>query len=232
MKLQTPVFSAVAIAAALSVIAVAPEAVNAASITHETSSFSFSSNDYDDGWYFLGSSPLPYFNAALGTLNSVTYQILGDSTASIAVTNNDDQDRYISAGVSTYGYAYLMPQGNWWWSGYNNGAYASVYQTLTPGATASDSQTNNWFGSYPSTYTDSYALGQFTGASNFDVNFYGSLDSWVNNVRNVSVSSASTSGLRAAITYDYTPVPTPALLPGLLAMGVAAIRKRKTEVDG
>ncbi len=37
--------------------------------------------------------------------------------------------------------------------------------------------------------------------------------------------------LRADPVIDSTPVPTPALLPGLVGMGVAALRKRKQETE-
>lgn len=48
-------------------------------------------------------------------------------------------------------------------------------------------------------------------------------------------ASVSGTGANAASTYQITlsttPVPTPALLPGLLAMGAAALRKRKDEAE-
>ncbi|MFQ3615120.1 MAG: PTPA-CTERM sorting domain-containing protein [Cyanobacteriota bacterium] len=48
-------------------------------------------------------------------------------------------------------------------------------------------------------------------------------------------ASVSGSGANAASTYQVTlstqPIPTPALLPGLLAMGAAALRKRKDEEE-
>lgn len=41
-------------------------------------------------------------------------------------------------------------------------------------------------------------------------------------------SSAGSTGTGFLMTQDVTPIPTPALLPGLLGMGAAAFRKRKS----
>ena len=234
MKVQTPFLPAVAIAATLTLAAIAPNVANAASITHTTASFSFDQDTYQDDYFLVGSGLLPYFKAALGKLNSVTYQVLGDSTASISVTNNSIKLAKASGQTVTYGYGVLKPQNYGYFGGYNQGAYASVSGTLDkkgpPGATLTNTQTNNYTLSSPSTLTDPYYLGLFTGADEFAVDFNGYLSSSVSTtLPQYAVASAATSGLSAQITYDYTPIPTPALLPGLLAMGIGIVRRRKAE---
>ena len=214
--------------------AIAPNVANAASITHTTTSFSFDQDTYQDDYFSVGSGLLPYFKAALGKLNSVTYQVLGDSTASFSVTNNSTKLAQTSGQASTYGYGYLKPQNSDLFAGNNQGAYASVNGILakkgTTGATLTNTQTNNYTSSGPRTLTDSYSLGLFTGTDEFAVDFYGYLSSSVTtNSPSYSVVSAATSGLSAQITYDYTPIPTPALLPGLLARGIGIVRRRKAE---
>jgi len=233
MKVQAPFLQTVAIAATLTLAIIAPNAANAASITHKTASFSFDQDTFEDSFFSFG-SVLPYFNAALGKLNSVTYQILGNSTASISITNNSNKKANAYGQTSTYGYGILSPQNRGWFYGYNQGASASIGGILSgKGATLTDTQTNNylWWSS-PSTLTDSYYLGLFTGTDNFAVDLYGYLGSYVSTTLSAySVASAATGELSAMITYDYTPVPipTPALLPGLLAMGVGIVRRRKAE---
>lgn len=233
MKVQAPFLQTVAIAATLTLAIIAPNAANAASITHKTASFSFDQDTFEDSFFSFG-SVLPYFNAALGKLNSVTYQILGDSTASISITNNSKKGANAYGQTYTYGYGILNPQNSGIFGGYNQGASAYVNGILSgKGATLTDTQTNNynWWSS-PSTLTDSYYLGLFTGTDNFAVDLYGYLGSYVSTTLSAySVASAATGELSAMITYDYTPVPipTPALLPGLLAMGVGVVRRRKAE---
>lgn len=46
-----------------------------------------------------------------------------------------------------------------------------------------------------------------------------------------SYESESSGDLPYSIAFSTTPIPTPALLPGLIGMGVAALRKRKAEVS-
>jgi len=235
MKVQAPFLQTVAIAATLTLAIIAPNAANAASITHKTASFSFDQDTSEDSFFSVGSGLLPYFNASLGKLNSVTYQILGNSTASISIINTSKKTGNAYGQTSTYGYGILSPQNSGWFGGYNQGASAYVNGILSgKGATLTDTQTNNynWWSSGPSTLTDSYYLGLFTGTDNFAVDFYGYLASYVSTTLPAfSVASAATGELSAVITYDYTPVPipTPALLPGLLAMGVGVVRRRKAE---
>jgi len=234
MKVQAPFLQTVAIAATLTLAIIAPNAANAASITHKTASFSFDQDTSEKSFFSVGSGLLPYFNASLGKLNSVTYQILGNSTASISITNNSNRTKMASGQTSIHGYGILSPQNMGWFYGHNQGASASIGGILSgKGATLTDTQTNNylWWSS-PSTLTDSYYLGIFTGTDNFAVDFYGYLESSVSSTLPLySVASSAASELSAVITYDYTPVPipTPALLPGLLAMGVGIVRRRKAE---
>ncbi len=229
--------SAIAVAASLTGVLLEAQIAGAASLTHETASFSFNEDSSEDTFFDVGSGLLPYFNASLGTLNSVTYQILGDSTASITITNDSKKKATVEASTSTYGYGYFRPQTTYTFRGFNQGAQAYVNGTLdkkgTPGATLTDTNTNNFNLSYsPSTLTDSDYLKAFTGTGNFAVDFHGYLQSAVfTTVPKYSVTSAATSGLKAKITYDYTPIPTPALLPGLVAMGVGVLRNRKVEVE-
>ncbi|HIK16422.1 MAG TPA: PTPA-CTERM sorting domain-containing protein [Leptolyngbyaceae cyanobacterium M33_DOE_097] len=216
------------LAIAVSAMALAPAVANAASITHKTSSFSFNEETVPNG--LLGSSSLPYFNTALGTLNSVTYEILGDASASVTFTNlSKTRTGYASAYASLWSYGYLNPSFSSWY-GYVE-AYASAYSnSLAPGGSISDTATNNYV-SGPITLTESYLLDLFKGSGNFAVEFYGYFNgSSYTNLSNYLVSSTGeVNGLRAKITYDYTPIPTPALLPGLLALGAGFLRKRKVE---
>jgi len=236
MKVQAPFLQTVAIAATLTLAIIAPNAANAASITHKTASFSFDEDTSEKSFFSVGSGLLPYFNASLGKLNSVTYQILGNSTANISITSNSNKKANASGRTFIYGQGVLRPQ-NVGLAGNSPGAWASIDGELPgKGATLMDIQTNNydsWWWSSPSTLTHSFHLGLFTGIDNFAVDFNGYLNSYVLTTasRFTVDSSAATSGLSAMITYDYTPVPipTPALLPGLLAMGVGVVRRRKAE---
>ncbi|HEY9879623.1 MAG TPA: PTPA-CTERM sorting domain-containing protein [Leptolyngbyaceae cyanobacterium] len=217
-----------------STAAMAPQAAQAASVTYETPFFSFDQDTELPNDGFLGSSLLPYFNTALGTLNSVTYQFLGDSTVSVTFTNNSKKDSsgYASADISSYGY--LRPQGTYF-GGSPNGAFASVSGPLAKnGGSLTDSQSNNWYGSGPYTETDPYYLSLFQGTGDYGVDFYGYFNAYSgSNSPNTTLVAAAMNNIGARVVYDYTPtaVPTPALLPGLLGLGAGVLRKRKAEAS-
>ncbi len=59
------------------------------------------------------------------------------------------------------------------------------------------------------------------GISSFDFNTIGTATN----------NSNMAQSLSHATLYNFQPVPTPALLPGLIGMGVAALRKRKAEAE-
>jgi len=63
-------------------------------------------------------------------------------------------------------------------------------------------------------------------------NLSGSFQGVFTNINNVAVADGTfslTSGNPNLISIAATPVPTPALLPGLVGLGIAALRKRKSE---
>lgn len=77
---------------------------------------------------------LPYFNKSLGTLNKVVFQVLGNPTASVTVTNTDAVDNFIYANSQAGASAYIDPAGYFYgFAGYNQ-ADAYISETLAPGA--------------------------------------------------------------------------------------------------
>lgn len=224
-----------AVAVSSAAASVAPQAAQAASITYQTPSFFFDQNtELPDNGY-LGSGALPYFNTAFGTLNSVTYEFLGNSKASITFTNNSSRNSSSnSANAHIYSYGFLKPLGRSLY-GQTTGAYAYVSGPLAKnGGSLTDSQENNSPGVGPSILTDPFYLSLFKGTGDYGVDLYGFFEvSSESKSSNTALVAAAMSGVSARVVYDYTPtaVPTPALLPGLLGLGAGVLRKRKAEAS-
>jgi hypothetical protein len=231
MKLQTPIFSATAIALTLSLGAIIPGVAQAATVTHTSAPISYD-QDADPGVGPWATSSLPYFDAALGTLNSVYYQFLGEVSASVTYTNNSKKSNSVYASSFFNAYGYLNPNGKY----YNNAptpveAFAnfSVANTTIPGFGATFwSKTTRSFDSPLTAGNASH----FIKTGSYDVGFGSYFLSYLSNFGASNFNFIATGeaiNLVASVTYDYTPtdVPTPALLPGLIGLGFTAIRKRR-----
>jgi hypothetical protein len=241
--MQVP-FIQKAIAATVGVVtllgAIAPEAVQAATITYTSDPISYNQNtgvtDIDTGAW--GTSSLPYFDAALGTLNNVSYRFLVEVKASAAFTNilgdaTSIDGRTSSTKSSSFFnvWGYLKPSGVY----YNNvpdtlDAYAVLPKIVVPvGGTVSNSSTNSFISQFMAANPS-----DFGGTGTYAVAF-GSY--YLHEILETGeaylldfVGTGEANNLRATVVYDYTPtdVPTPALLPGLIGLGFTAIRKRKS----
>jgi hypothetical protein len=225
MKIQSVFIPTIAIAVTVSAATLMPQTVQAASLTYETTPIAIFDQDTDAGLF--ASVNLPYFNAALGQLNRVTYQLIGNSTASITIVNNSTRDgsasgssqmsilgifrpnsvalsRSIVAGTSVSG---ALPK--------NGGTLLNAATTVQ-----TDSES----------LTDASGLAAFTGAGNFDVDLFGEFNaSGTASVSRYLVTSLGQSQVLARVIYDYTAIPTPALLPGLIGLGLGIVRKRKLQ---
>ncbi len=120
------------------------------------------------------------------------------------------------------------------------GSYTSgtFYQTVLPGSVPSFVSFDWRYGSYDSPDFDFFGVvinnvetiladtsGQF-GRYTFQVNPGDEFGFGV-----WSADSAYGAGYVAISNFNVTPVPTPALLPGLIGMGVAALRKKQGEAE-
>jgi hypothetical protein len=213
--------------------AIVPRAAQAATVTHTSAPISYD-QDADPGLGPWATSTLPYFDAALGTLNSVYYQFLGEVSASVTYTNKSKKSNSVYASSFFNAYGYLNPNGEY----YNNApasveALAALSSGTTPstvpgfGATISTSTTSS-FDSPLMAGTPSH----FIRTGSYDVRFGSYFLPYLSNfgASNFNfIATGEAKNLVAKVIYDYTPtsVPTPALLPGLIGLGFTAIRKRK-----
>jgi hypothetical protein len=223
MKLQTLTLSAVALT--LSLGAIVPSAAQAATMTYTSAPISFDQDAEANSSGYVASSTLPYFNAALGTLNQVYYEFLGEVAVAFTYTNNSKKSNNVEAFSYFSIFGNLNPGSN-----YYNGsadAYANPgFLVVAAGQTKSSSDTdfllNDGFGT----------PGDFISSGSYAVNFGSYFLPSLSNFGASNFSFATTGeakNLFARVTYDYTPtaVPTPALLPGLIGLGFTALRKRK-----
>jgi hypothetical protein len=242
MKLQTPIFSATAIALTLSLGAIVPGVVQAATVTHNTAPISFDDRDLSPG-----NTPLflPYFDPAQGTLNRVIYSLTGNPYTEVTLTNTSKPPRSRSGSGSASAYIVTYSafnlNGRLYGAGYlqGNADVSSVF--LSPGASITANDTYVHGASYYDTLSSNpffpgsvASPSDFVRTGNLD-DFEVILSSFSNLSGNANGIPFSVDGLAgidnlvASVTYDYepTPVPTPALLPGLIGLGFTALRKRK-----
>jgi hypothetical protein len=224
MKLQTLTLSAVALT--LSLGAIVPESAKAATMTYTSAPVSFDQDaDPDTITGITATSALPYFNAALGTLNQVYYEFLGEVKATVSYTNNSKRSNTIDASSYFSAFGNLNPG-----SAYYNSdtfAYANPGSLVVPAGATRFSSDTAFF-----TTADYGTPADFVGTGTYGVNFGSYFLPYLSNFGASKFSFAATGeakNLFARVTYDYTPtaVPTPALLPGLIGLGFTAIRKRK-----
>jgi hypothetical protein len=210
----------------------------AASISYSTSpAFSFDSKDPNG---FSGNATLPYFDRALGELDNVILEWLGEVSTSISITNMSEESIRVAGSRNVQIESYLPDISNY--GGFIR-SFVEIDGLLPAHQIRTASNTNANFGGMDygaNDYffnlfgIDSNTVDQFVGVGSFSVDFKVSawryLEVFVgdNDAVSFSVEAKSTaSNIGQKITYYYTPVPTPALLPGLLAIAWKNRRKRK-----
>lgn len=207
---------------------------NAATLT-TSDSFNFDSFDI-----LNEAIPIQQFNPSLGTLNSVLVKFTGTMTGEAGFENRNATPATVTVNFGGL-FSLTLPSGDRLdinpsnQQSYNvtrfdrvfdyGGTSGRTLESLTASATTSQSYISN-------------ALLQAltgTGVANFLFSaIYNSSVTGPGNI--VSYSTGGTSVADVSVTYDYTPattptIPTPALLPGLIGIGVAALRKRKEQAE-
>jgi hypothetical protein len=216
-------------------IALLPTAIaQAATITHSTGPITFDQDSIELDYKRYASVALPYFNPALGQLDSVSYSVQGNATATIAIENRSPQTGLGYGYSYLYSYAYLKPK-NFYLFGGDASAYAETSGTLTKldgqrptGGHRLLTKTTDTPWNYDSgTIGPSASLDAFIGDGDFTVDVWGFFSGV--GYAYLSRSSVDVLGqvnLTTQLTYNYTAVPSPALLPGAIASIVLG-RKRK-----
>jgi hypothetical protein len=203
--------------------AIAPDSAQAATLTHISTPISFDNLTLSAGNTRLF---LPYFDAAQGVLNSVTYGLTGNPSAEVRLENTSPSNALDSgpgiASVASTGF--FRPSGSNLGTGFIQGYADTGAVSLSQGqqATAIDSY-------LVSSVNSSSGPSAFIGTGNFDVWIF-SYFQLVSGANGLSVNgNAGIKNLVASVTYDYKPtsVPTPALLPGLIGLGLLGKRRSK-----
>jgi hypothetical protein len=204
--------------------AIAPRAAQAATLTHISTPISFDNLSLSAGNTKLF---LPYFDAAQGILNSVTYGLTGNPYAEVTLKNTSPSPALNSgpAIASIASTSFFRPSGLTLGTGFIQGYADTGSVSLSQGqqATAIDSY-------LVSSVNSSSAPSAFIGTGNFDVWIFSYFQLTGGGANGVSIEGlAGINSLVATVTYDYRPtsVPTPALLPGLIGLGL--MRKRRSK---
>jgi hypothetical protein len=207
-------------------IALIPTTVQAATITHSTGPIAFDQDSAELDYKRYASAALPYFNPALGRLDSVSYNVQGTATATIAIENRSTQTGLGYGYSYLYSYAYLKPK-NFYLFGGNASAYAETSGTLTKlDRLLTETTDTPW--NYNAAIGPSASLNAFIGEGDFAVDAWGFFSGV--GYAYLSRSSVDVLGqvnLTTQVTYNYTAVPSPALLPGAIASIVLGRRRKR-----
>jgi hypothetical protein len=232
MRLKSNALKAIvgvtAITAAISAIAEPAHALSVSLGSGTTSSVSGVTNiTFDDG--YPDSNPLNPYTSGIATYSGKGAIVQGSQT-----------NRYLAPGSNTGPAADQTP-------------YLTFGSTQEPGdVTIKFTQALDYFGLYWGS-VDSYNSIQFfkgatqigsditgsaiatllgkTGTGNFNVDTYVNFFAGANESFDKIVMKSGNAAFESD-NHAYRAVPTPALLPGLIGLGVAAIRKRKQEDGG
>jgi hypothetical protein len=209
-----------------SAIALIPTTAQAATITHSTGPITFDQDSQELNYKRYASVALPYFNPALGRLDGVSYNVQGNVTATIAIENRSPQTGFGFGYSYLYSYAYLKPK-NFSLFGGEASAYAETSGTLTKLDRLLTQTTDTPWNYDSGAIGPSASLNAFIGDGDFAVDVLGFFSGV--GYAYLSRSSVDVLGqvnLTTQVTYNYTAVPSPALLPGAIASIVLG-RKRK-----
>ncbi len=231
MKNMKCTSAAVVFASTFTVLATSLLSAPANALTLQTSgSFDFAAPNVNDGVI-----PIQKFDSSLGTLNSVLIEFTGTMQGNAAFENGNINRRTATVIISglfdltlptgntlsispAIGHSYDLPR----YDGSIDFAGASG-RTVEITATAFDRQI----------YTSNTVLNALTGSGVANFLFSAIDDSAFIGLGRFNYRINTLVRGDASVTYDYTPastpIPTPALLPGLIGIGVAAIRKSKAE---
>jgi hypothetical protein len=208
-------------------IALLPTTAQAATITHSTGTIAFDQDGETLDYKRYASVALPYFNPALGQLDSVSYNVQGTATATIALENRSTQTGFGYGYSQLYSYAYLKPK-NFYFFGGDASAYASTSGTLSKLDRFLTTTTTTPWNYDSSAIGPSSSLEAFIGTGDFAMDFWGFFSGiGYAYVPRSSVDVLGQVNLTTNLTYNYTPVPAPALLPGAIALTYNLLRKRK-----
>jgi hypothetical protein len=169
---------------------------------------------------------IPQFNPSDGTLDSVSLQITGSGTASLAYQNNSSSSTTNKVFLDltweverTDSTVLLNDTKEWYvnWSSASGASYNAGPWNTAPTPT-------------DLTYTTPADLAYFTGSGSADFLASGS-NSVMESLSggNFTISTPNSLGVTVAVTYNYTPVPEPSILVllGLSAIGLLAYARRR-----
>lgn len=180
--------------------------------------------------------PIQKFDSSLGTLNSVLVEFTGTIRGDARFENRSSRSTPVFVNLAGL-FDLTLPTGDNLSVNPEQGYDYQVarYDRVLDFAGASGRTVSGLTSTLSTSqiYSSNTVLNALTGSGFTNFLFSATDNSSIAGSGNFSSSIQSLVEGDVSVTYDYTsastPIPTPALLPGLVGMGVAAIRKRKAE---